>query len=157
MKASLLLKIIACFIIQSCNTNKPASTTLNSDDFDDKSERIAVLKKEIKVFSEINDAEFQLINANGFSNQRNSVPGASSWIYHFAIKVDTNDVYKWTAGMIEIPNSNTETDWIDMIPGSRKQNWQLQSAPKVYTRNDSSVTMFVYKHEGIIYKEIIRN
>jgi len=101
MNVSFFLSILICLGIQSCNSNDSNSTTLTSNDITDRSERINILKREVKVFSELKDAEFYLVNANGFSNQRITVPGASSLYYQFVIKIDTNDISKWTEGMTE--------------------------------------------------------
>jgi len=157
IKPYLFLFILIDLITQSCKSKKSDSTTLTSEDFSSKTERIDVLRKEIKIFSELKDAEFYLINANGFSNQRVSVPGASSLDYQFAIKIDTNDINMWLEGMTETPGHITNNYWIDKIPVSRKENWETHSTPKVFTRIGNSVTMFVYKDEGIIFKHIWSN
>ena len=155
MNARVFLSILICLGIQSCNSNN--STTLTSNDIVDRSERINILKREVKVFSELKDAEFYLVNANGFSNQRISVPGASSLNYQFVIKIDTNDISKWTEGMSEVTNYSTNNYWMDKLPGSRKENWSVHSIPKTFTRIGDGVTMFVYKGEGIIYKRLWSN
>ena len=157
MNAGFFLSILICLSIQSCNSSDSNSTTLTSNDIADRSERINILKREVKVFSELKDAEFYLINANGFSNQRVSVPGASSLNYQVVIKIDTNDINKWAEGMTEIPGDSTNNYWMDKLPGSRKENWSVHSIPKVFTRIGDSVIMFVYKDEGIIYKKLWSN
>jgi len=73
MNARIFLGILICLGIQSCNSNDSNSTNLTSNDITDRSERINILKREVKAFSELKDAEFYLVNANGFSNQRISV------------------------------------------------------------------------------------
>lgn len=157
MNAKFFLSILICLSIQSCNSGDHNSTTLTSKDITDRSERINILKREVKVFSELKDAEFYLVNANGFSNQRISVPGASSLNYQFVIKIDTNDISKWTEGMTEISSYSTNNDWIDKLLVSRKENWNVHSIPKVFTRIGDSVIMFVYNDEGIIYKKLWSN
>ena len=155
MNARVFLSILICLGIQSCNSNN--STTLTSRYIADRSERINILKREVKVFSELKDAEFYLVNANGFSNQRISVPGASSLNYQFVIKIDTNDISKWTEGMSEVTNYSTNNYWMDKLFISRKENWNVHSIPKVFTRIGDSVSMFVYEDEGIIYKKLSSN
>ena len=155
MNARVFLSILICLGIQSCNSNN--STTLTSRYIADRSERINILKREVKVFSELKDAEFYLVNANGFSNQRISVPGASSLNYQFVIKIDTNDISKWTEGMTELSKGDTNNSWMDKLLLSRKENWNVHSIPKVFTRIGDSVTMLIYKDEGIIYKKLWSN
>ena len=157
MNARIFLSILICLGTQSCDSNDPNSTTLTSKNFTDRSDRINILKREVKVFSELKDAEFYLVNANGFSNQRISVPGASSLNYQFVIKIDTSDISKWTEGMTEISSDNTDNYWMDKLVISRKENWNVHSIPKVFTRIGDSVTMFVYKDEGIIFKHLSSN
>ena len=157
MNAGFFLSILICLSIQSCNSSDSNSTTLTSKDIADRSERINILKREVKVFSELKDAEFYLINANGFSNQRISVPGASSLNYQFVIKIDTNDISKWTEGMTETSSYSTDNYWMDKLLISRKENWNIHSTPKVFTRIGDSVIIFVYKDEGIIYKKLWSN
>ena len=157
MKTHLFLAILIGLLTGSCKSNKSDSTTLTSFDINDQTERIDILKREVKTFSELKDAEFYLINANGFSNQRITVPGASSLNYQFVIKIDTNDIPKWTEGMIEIPAYNINKDWLERIPSSRTENWKTYSVPKSYTRVGDSVMMVVYKDEGIIFKHLSSN
>jgi len=157
MNAGFFLSILICLSIQSCNSSDSNSTTLTSNDIADRSERINILKREVKVFSELKDAEFYLVNANGFSNQRISVPGASSLNYQFVIKIDTNDISKWTEGMTELSKGDTNNSWMDKLLLSRKENWNVHSIPKVFTRIGDSVTMLIYKDEGIIYKKLWSN
>ena len=157
MNARVFLSILICLGIQSCHSNNSSSTTLTSNDIADRSERINILKREVKVFSELKDAEFYLVNANGFSNQRISVPGASSLNYQFVIKIDTNDISKWTEGMTELSKGDTNNSWMDKLLLSRKENWNVHSIPKVFTRIGDSVTMLIYKDEGIIYKKLWSN
>ncbi|NRA12803.1 MAG: hypothetical protein HRT57_12670 [Crocinitomicaceae bacterium] len=75
-KINLILGILI-FVLSSCSD----SSRLDSDNYETKEERVEVLKKEIKSFSEFENAEFKLFNVNGFSNSRTTVPGASSWDY----------------------------------------------------------------------------
>jgi len=154
MNVKFFLSILISLGILSCNSNDSNSTTLTSKDVTDKSQRINILKKEVKIFSELKDAEFYLINANGFSNQRISVPGASSLNYQFVIKIDTNDISKWTEGMTE---TSGYSNWMDELLISRKENWNMHSIPKVFTRIGDSVIMFVYNDEGIMYKKLWSN
>jgi hypothetical protein len=85
MKNQFYISIIFGLII-SCSTD--STTRLDSDDCENKKDRIDRLKMEIRSFSDYQDAEFELFNVNGFHHQRMSVPGASSCDYKFAVRVD---------------------------------------------------------------------
>ena len=128
---------------------------MDSDDYNSKEERVEVLKNEIKSFSEFENAEFELFNVNGFSNSRTTVPGASSWNYEFAIKVNPSDLDKWTDGMIITDSSGYEDSWETKIIQERADDWRTDSEPEYYTRKGDDVIMVVYRDEGIIFKSVV--
>jgi hypothetical protein len=144
--------ILTIGFLTSCSDSN--TSKLDSDDYENKMERIEKLKMEIKPFSDFQDAEFELFNVNGFQNQRTSVPGASSWDYKFVIKVDTVNISKWTTGMTEVDLTEYNDSWTKEIIKDRKQNWQTFSNPQYFKRNGENVTMLVFKNEGIIYKRV---
>jgi hypothetical protein len=57
--------IILTLILTSCSE----VTRLDSDEFTTIEDRIEILEKEVRVFSEIQDAEFELFNVNGFKTK----------------------------------------------------------------------------------------
>lgn len=146
--------IIIIGLFSGCTSSDSNSTKLDSDDYESKLERIEILKKEIKPFSDFQDAEFELFNVNGFHNQRTSVPGASSLDYKFVIKIDTVNIAKWTTGMTEVELTDYDDSWTKEITKGRMQNWQTLSKPQYFKRNGENVTMLVFKNEGIIYKRV---
>jgi hypothetical protein len=154
-KINLILGILI-FVLSSCSDSSNSSS-LDSDNYDTKEERVEVLKKEIKSFSDFENAEFKLFNVNGFSNSRTTVPGASSWDYKFAIKVNTLDVNKWINGMIEVETDEHNAPWIKEIIQQRQNEWITNSEPKLYTRNADNVMVIVHHPEGIIFKRVINN
>ncbi len=148
--------IVVSILLISCSANQSDASKLKSKNFENKSERIEALKKEIKVFSEIRDAEFDLFNVNGFSNSRASLPGASAWDYKFAVKIDTADIKKWTEGMFELPTKDTTSAWLNEILGERKNNWIRTSIPKHFIRRGGvDVSIMVYEKEGILFKRVV--
>jgi hypothetical protein len=157
MKKLFQLFIIFLLIFSSCKNQKLSSTKLDSDDYVTSKERVEILSKEITVFSKILDAEFELFNVNGFSNQRTSVPGASSWDYKFAIIVNREDIPKWTEGMTETSMPDTDYDWTNEILKNKKNHWKLNSLPKYYLRKGENVLMIVYRNEGIIFKRVVQD
>ncbi len=139
----------------SCNLSSTNPNVLSSITIDNKQDRIAILKREVRLPSEIFDTEFDLVNANGFSNQRETVPGASSLYYGFVVKVDTNDISKWTNGLRELPDSKLTFNWLNKLPEYRKKNWQTDSTSTFYIDDkDEGVAVVVQRHEGIIFKKI---
>ena len=133
------------------------SNNLDSDKKKKKDERVEVLKKEIKSFSEIENAEFELFNVNGFSNRRTTVPGASSWDYKFAIKVNPSDIDKWTIGLMKNELDGSNKEWMNKIIEMKKNDWKTKTEPEFYTRKGDNVTVAVYRTEGIIFKRVINN
>ncbi|MGD1891377.1 MAG: hypothetical protein ACFB15_12395 [Cyclobacteriaceae bacterium] len=130
---------------------------MDSDDYDTKKERVEVLKKEIKSFSDFENAEFELFNVNGFSNSRATVPGASSWDYKYAIKVKPSDVDKWTAGLLKIETDSSNDNWAKKIVQERKNDWKTETEPEFYSREEANVIIIVFRSDGIIFKRVINN
>ena len=60
------ITFITTFTLISC-FDSSTENNLDSDHFSTKTERVAVLKKEIKPYSEFHDAAFELFNVNGFT------------------------------------------------------------------------------------------
>ncbi len=145
--------IITIGFITSCSDSNTSKLD-SGDDYENKVERIEKLKMEIKPFSDFKDAEFELFNVNGFHNQRTSVPGTSSLDYKFVIKIDTENIAKWTTGMTEVELTDYDDSWTKEITKGRKQNWRTLSKPQYFKRNGENVTMLVFKNEGIIYKRV---
>lgn len=131
---------------------------LDSDNYKTIEKRVEVLKGEIKSFSDFDNAEFELFNVNGFSNNnRVTVPGASSWDYKFAIKTNPSNVDKWVKGMTKIESNNVNVQWMNKIIQKRKNDWITDTDPEFYTRKENNVIMVVYRSEGIIFKRVITN
>ena len=135
---------------ETTNSNK-----LDSDDYNGKQERVEVLIKEIKSFSKIENAEFELFNVNGFSNNRITVPGASSWDYKFVIRVKPTDVDKWTEGMMLMYSHDYNDSWMKMIIRERAVDWRTESQPEIYYEKGDRVVVLVYRNEGIIFKRVV--
>lgn len=131
---------------------------LSSENIGNAKERVAVLSREIKMFSNIENAEFDLFNVNGFSNTSLFFPGASSWRYLFVIKVLPEDIEKWKTDLIAVEHINETPKWaLDLIK-IRNTEWNITSTPKFYTRNESgSVEIIIFEKEGIIFKRIIQD
>jgi len=73
-------KIITIALFTACSSCD-SNSTLDSDGYESKAERVETLTREINPFSDLEDAEFELFNVNGFQDQQTSFPpGASSGI-----------------------------------------------------------------------------
>ena len=151
-----ILALITAFSIISC-LDLNTENNLDSDRFSTKTERIAVLKKEIKPYSEFHDAAFELFNVNGFSDSRSSVPGASSFDYKFAIKIKASDIDKWTQGFSVFKPQSIDTAWINKIVEKQKDQWSTQGKPEFYKRPNDDVMVIVYRDEGILFKRVRGN
>jgi hypothetical protein len=159
----LILNISFLFLLSSCASGLEKDYTeeqnylkgLDSDNFRDKHERIEILKAEVKYFSPVLDAEFELFNVNGFNKQRNtSVPGATSRDYKFVVKVDTVDIKKWTNGFVPDTLKRDE-DWTRKIIPDKEQEWMFETTRETFIRPGENVTMIIYRKEGIIFKRIL--
>lgn len=145
----LILVLLFCL---SCS-NK---TEIKSKNISDKNERIQKLIVEIKYFSGIRDAEFDLYNVNGFSDDFVMIPGSSSIDYKFAVKVIPKKISDWTKDLEKTTGDIQSEKWASSLIETRKNNWQTTSKPVFYKRkNDSTITVIVYEKEGIIYKRIL--
>ena len=150
----LLPNIFVLIFILSC-TNK---TKINSLDITDKGERIETLKKEIKINSGIENAEFDLFNVNGFSDDFISLPGSSSCNYKFVVRVKPKDVSQWTKNLSVINGEVNSEQWMLKLIQKRKNEWITCSKPIFYSREgESGIKIIVYEKEGIIYKSIFED
>ena len=140
--------------VSSCSNHNNTSK-LDSDEFESVEQRIQALKKEIIPASDFKNAEFELFNVNGFSNSRTIVPGASSVDYKFVVQVKTSDIDKWTKEMVKIQTLEGDQNWMTEIVKNRKEEWQTESQPEFYKRQDENVQLIVYKTEGIIFKRVL--
>lgn len=136
----------------ACNN----STHLDSLVYDSKEERIEVLKREVKCYSDFTNVEFDLFNVNGFSNNNTFLPGSSSWDYKFVIKVDTVDIKYWLKDMIRIHPDDFNFDWTYKLIKLREVEWETKSNPEFYKRLESHVFVMVHRYEGILYKPIFK-
>lgn len=151
-----LLAIILFLAFTACNNSSVDNTKLDSSNYKTKEERIDALKKEVVLSSEIEDAEFELFNVNGFHNDRtNSVPGSSSADYKFLVKVDTSNIIKWTDEMVASDSSKYDDLWVKQLMTESKGAWQTKTFPNIFVRPESNTTVLVYRKEGIICKRII--
>tara|TARA_R110002050_G_scaffold206713_3_gene342714 strand:- start:445 stop:894 length:450 start_codon:yes stop_codon:yes gene_type:complete len=147
--------MLAIFLTISSCSERRKTNELDSDEFKTKAERIEILKNAIISQSEFENAEFELFNVNGFSNSRLTVPGSSSLDYKFVIKIETEDIYKWTKEMNKVQSKDLKFDWTKEITEKRKNQWTTQSSPEFYNRGNENLVMIVYRPEGIIYKRVI--
>lgn len=151
-KFNFIIAVIAFWAISCSNSSNP--NRLDSANYDSKEERVEVLKKEIKPFSNFQDAEFELFNVNGFANSRASLAGPSSWDYKFVIKVKPSDIEKWTNGMLKTEGTDYDQNQMKKIISKRADKWKTTSKPEFYTRQGDKVMMIVYRSEGILFKHI---
>lgn len=148
------LLLVILVIAHSC---QPTPTTLDSDDWETDAARIVALEQEIITASPLQQAEFELFNVNGFGQHSTSLPGASSWDYKVALKVDSSAIDQWTAGFRPVPSLAENLDWMDSITQQRKKQWLHNSSPEFFIRENMAVYMIVYRKEGLIFKSITAN
>ncbi len=157
MKQLTFILLTIAFCSYSCSGVKSSSNILDSQNLNSKNKRIKILKKEIKLFSDFENAEFNLFNVNGFSNNRITLPGASSWDYKFALKVKPSHLDKWINDMVKIDTTNYDITWTKQLIEKRESEWKTNSKPEFYTRKRDHVMLVLYRNEGIIFKRVINN
>lgn len=152
MNIKLILFFLSISLLLSCSSN----TALNSNDIDDKTERIETLKNQIKTHSEIEDTEFDLFNSSGFGRE-NLIPalGPTDIYYTYVVKILPGDITKWTKDYVEITGKIEDEKWMSKLVKKRNQNWAVKSHPKFYTeKNTAQTLLIVFESEGIIYYKI---
>jgi hypothetical protein len=131
---------------------------VESSRFSTAQKRVDVLTKYVVMASGVDDTIFHLFNVNGKFSL--SIPGASSWDYKIVMKVNQNDLMKWTDGFVEITQPDEDLlDWgyalIQEQPG-----WSVHSTPTVYTREHTNAQnetiVAIFHTEGIIFKRILQ-
>lgn len=146
-------------ILHSCEE----PITMASNDVESASERVNLLKKEILAPSEFFDAEFQLLNANGFSStfQRPSIPAPSTWRYQYAVMVSQSDIPKWTEGL-ELTKTTLPDQaltWAQELRNKRPRHWLTTGKPLCYTYEapGHEVMVLSYPEDSILFKRVIQN
>jgi len=161
MRGSLII-FLALFLF-SCEEEirtRDHGTRLNSKDYPEKKERLAIFHKFIGTETAITDVEFDLFNVNGFDDGR-LIPGASSLHYRYVLKVDPKNVNPWIDFLMPV-DTNISLSWQDSLVSSRKELWARKSIPlyfkwKVSQNDKGPVFVTAYEPEGIIFREVIRN
>lgn len=157
MKLYSFLAVFCCLFVASCGHDLER----DSDDYATAKERIEALKKEITVYSEFSDCEFELYNVNGFSDSRVFMVGSSSSNYKFVVKVKSEDISKWKTGSISSDSIGYDKYWMEKIIKERPQNWKTTTKPTIYAKpivyTNHEFKTLIYEEEGIIYRIIRRD
>ena len=145
---------LICFsLLVSCSDNK----TLKSDTIKNSTARIAILKKHIKPYSEIKDAEFYLFNSDGFDGGPTLGLGPADINYDFVVKVNPLEINKWKQNLIET-TGGFEYERLKSLTEKRAQNWITSSKPKFYKDKDIETSLvIIFEEEGIVYEQINLN
>lgn len=155
MKTVLIKLLILSFIFQCSKQN--IERNIDSDNYKNKEERIAVLNKEMNAKSQILDAEFELFNSNGFKNDTSLLVGPTDVNYQIAVKIDTFNIRKWTDTYRKVDILNNALLWTEKIINNRKDFWKTSSKPEYYIGEKENSILIVHRIEGIIFKQIILN
>jgi len=150
----LLVALWLIFLLTTSACSSGNKTKLDSDDFGSTSARVSALEKEIISPSSFADTEFELFNVNGFSNDRSSIPGASSRDYQYVIKLSPTDVLLWTEDMVSLEGVDQDLSWMQQIVQKRPNTWKTETQPEYFKRPGGDVILVVYRQEGIVYKRV---
>lgn len=146
---------ILCFVcLFSCKNE----TRITSENISNKEERIKILQKHVKYFSEVEDAQFDLFNVNGFGNNFSLVPGSSNLDYKFVVKVKTEDIDKWRKDFLPVPHGSKNEEWIYPLKNSLKSD-STSNNPRPNTSSfvKDGVYMIIDYDESFIFKRIYQD
>lgn len=141
----------------SCSPSTTHQSSLDSNHYSDRKERIKILTQEIKSFSAFEDAEFDLFNVNGFSNSKTSVPGASYWDYKFVIKLDSAHIDPWINQLTQTSCDTTDQSWMNQLIQKRASKWTIVTSPECYKDSTRGLSIIIYRTEGILFKRVIQH
>lgn len=127
----------------------PPTTKTSSKQFATKEERLEFLKKYLKEYSPINDAEYFI----EFYNNVSRVPGPSEWDITVALKVPQDKINDWVIDFDEVNEEDIKLSWWDLLKLDDK-GWYRNSKPKFYKRKGQMVYVVIYENEGIILKRV---
>lgn len=71
------------------------------------------------------------------------LPGASSWDYTFAIKIDTQDVDNWLKGTTLVKGLEYNTNWVREPVNANSTGWIAKGGPEIYIREGYDVQLIV--------------
>ncbi len=118
----------------------------HSSEFPDDKAKVAFLKTYIKMYSDIESAEFYIV----YRDNTAGVPGPSDWSMEVVMKMSRDKVSLWTAGL-QPAKEEVDLSWgYNLVPADRK--WAIQSKPSLFIRGHSVVAVF--EPEGIVFKRI---
>ncbi|CAN0604370.1 unnamed protein product, partial [Ectocarpus sp. 12 AP-2014] len=75
--------------------------------------------------------------------------------YKFVVKVNSTDIHQWTEGFIKAKFPKKNLDWTTALIQNRAQEWIINGSPEFYEREESDVTLIVYRASGILFKRVI--
>jgi len=159
-KIKFILVISSFFLLLSCSTKekKTTETTLYSDDFETAKKRVEELKKHITVYSDFSDAEYEILNVNGnFTNERLTIPGASSWDYQFVIKVEKENIEKWISGMVLLDSIvyRDSVPWVSHLNNKMTTKIYTNEVGEYYKRKGDSNHAVVFRNSGLLFRRIV--
>ena len=144
MRMSIL--ILAIVLLIGCKSN---TTDTYSSQFKTSNERIAFLKKYVKLCSSVADTEFHIQYQD--DSEYTFVPSTSEWHMKVVMKISKKDIAKWRKGFVEEKKMVNLDFGHNLIKGNPR--WSLKSKAKIY-RNETGTILAIFEKEGVIFKEI---
>jgi transcription elongation factor Elf1 len=159
-KLSFLLAFSLSLVFASCATEekRTTKTTLYSEDFKTAEERVEELKKHIAVYSDFSDAQFEIFNVNGnFTNERLTIPGASSWDYQFVIKLTKENIDQWISEMVLVDTiaNKDSMHWVADL-NKKMTDKILQNEPGEFYKGEGKANYaVVFRNSGLLFRKIV--
>ncbi len=139
----ILLSFAAC-------ESENRTTDTRSTKFSQEGEKIAFLKRYVKLFSPVSAAEYHIVYHD---NSGGLLPGPSEWDIKIALVIAPSDVPKWIAGFREAGKDECDLSWVREIP-LEGHPWIRGGRPRCYLRPGTETELVVYGKEGILFKRM---
>jgi hypothetical protein len=121
-------------------------TRIRSADYPDKAERITVLKKYLRMRSEVKDAQFDIYDVN--LNAGSSIPGPTHRDFRIALAVKKADAKKWLSDVV-ITSFPKDSAWCQaLIEG--KDSFRLLHPKDFWTYTGKDKLVFHFEKDAVL-------
>ncbi len=122
------------------------SNRVRSIDYADKEERVRVLKKYLRMRSEVKDVQFDIYDVN--LNAGSSIPGPTHRDFRVALALKKADAKKWLAGAV-ITSFPKEAAWCEALIAG-KENFHRLHPKDVWTYTAKDKVVFHFEKDGVL-------
>lgn len=130
-----------------------AGNRVVSDGLATSAERVKVLKKYLKLRSEIQDTAFDIYDVN--LDAGSSIPGPTHRDFRIALALKKADAKKWLSGLV-ITSFPKDRAWCDALIAGR-QSLKTGHPQDVWTYTGKDKTAFYFEKDGILCLRIYQD